>query len=433
MARTRTYADRVNIVKTVKAGDKWVTAPVVERNGKLVRDHVLIQGKDEHHPEGRYYLDWYEEGKKRRQAVAEFEDLITSARAKFIELQARKAGILVELPKPTLVSRSPALATSTPAAPEPTADSNRLTMTLAVDNYLEFCKRQRSLRTWRTYRPALKSYFLPSYTRTYVDEVTREDILRYIGFCFDRGLSSRSVYDKVVTVLTMLKRFGQKKLLEASDWPSYVETIRPVYEPEEIHAMFRHATPDEALLIKFFLASGFRNRETRFLAWFDLDFRNCLARVTSKPVWGFNPKNYEERAVPLPQPMIEQLQQLKETRGAGAADLVFPNTKGNPDTLHIETIKRVAWRAKLNCGQCVSDRGYRCSEGPYCERIFLHKFRHTFATQHLRDGIDIRTLQNWLGHRSIKSTMVYLKGIQSRDALAKVNAGALAAFTAFVA
>jgi hypothetical protein len=29
--------------------------------------------------------------------------------------------------------------------------------------------------------------------------------------------------------------------------------------------------------------------------------------------------------------------------------------------------------------------------------------------------------------------MVYLKGIQSRDALAKVNAGALASFASFVA
>jgi hypothetical protein len=44
----------------------------------------------------------------------------------------------------------------------------------------------------------------------------------------------------------------------------------------------------------------------------------------------------------------------------------------------------------------VSEHGYKCAEGPYCERIFLHKFRHTFATSHLHDGIDIRTPQNWM-------------------------------------
>ena len=53
-----------------------------------------------------------------------------------------------------------------------------------------------------------------------------------------------------------------------------------------------------------------------------------------------------------------------------------------------------------------------------------------FRTEHLRHGVDIRTLQSWMGHRDIKSTMVYLKGVQSKDALAKVNAGALARYVA---
>jgi hypothetical protein len=35
-----------------------------------------------------------------------------------------------------------------------------------------------------------------------------------------------------------------------------------------------------------------------------------------------------------------------------------------------------------------------------------------------------------MGHRDIQSTMVYLKGIQSKDALEKVNAGSLAAYVA---
>jgi integrase/recombinase XerD len=51
----------------------------------------------------------------------------------------------------------------------------------------------------------------------------------------------------------------------------------------------------------------------------------------------FQPEELRERAVPLPEAMIEQLQRLKAERKATAADLVFPNTKGNPDTLHIET------------------------------------------------------------------------------------------------
>ena len=430
MARANTYAERVNIVKVVKVDGKWISAPVVERNGRIIRDHVLVKGRDEHHPEGCYYLDWYDNGKKRRQAAPPFEELIVAARAKFIEIRARNAGLLVELPQP--VTRVPKSAI-TPSVPSPIPDPNRLTVVDAVDQFLEFCEKQRSLRTFRTYRPALKTYFLNACTKTYIDEIHREDILKYISYCFDHGLAARSVSDKLVTVLTLLKRNGQQKLIASNDWPKYVETIRPVYEPDEIHAMLRYATPVEALMIKFFLSSGFRNREARFLVWHDIDFWNSLAHVRAKPLWKFTPKNFEERAVPLPEPMIEGLRRLKAERKASGADLVFPNTVDKPDTLHIEIIKKVAWRAKLNCGQCVSKRNFKCAEGPYCERIFLHKFRHTFATQHLRDGIDIVTLKDWLGHRDIKSTMVYLKAIRSKDAMAKVNAGELASFTSFVA
>jgi integrase len=337
---------------------------------------------------------------------------LQAARSKSIELNALKAGLL--LPSGAAAVREPA----------------RLTMNAAIDDYLDYIRKHRSLRTYRTYRPILNVLFRTSYTKTYVDEVTREDILKFTSDCFDKGLVPRTVYDRLVTVLQLFKRHGFKGLVEASDWPSYVETIRPIYEPEEIAVMLQHADLDEAILIKFCLVSGFRDREIRYVTWRDVDFRNSVVRVTAKPIWKFKPKNYEERAVPLPAAMIDKLQQLKTRRNATPAELVFPNTKGKPNSLHIEVVKRVAHRAKLNCGQCVTKHGNRCAEGPYCQRFYLHKFRHTFATEHLRHGIDVRTLQSWMGHRDIQSTMVYLKGIQSKDALDKVNAGSLAAYVA---
>ena len=62
MARAKQYADRVNIIKRIKLGSKWPFAPVVEHDGRIVRDHVWVVGREEHHPEGRYYLEWYEGG-----------------------------------------------------------------------------------------------------------------------------------------------------------------------------------------------------------------------------------------------------------------------------------------------------------------------------------------------------------------------------------
>ena len=292
---------------------------------------------------------------------------------------------------------------------------------------MELVKAQRSPRTYLTYRYTL-DLLRGSYRKTHVDEVTREDVLQFMADCYQLGLGNRTVYDKLVVVLQLFKRYGKTKLLASSDWPEYVEKLRSIYEPEEIEAMLGVATENEAVFLKFLLGSGFRDREVRHVTWRDIDFRNSLVRVTAKPIWGFRPKNWEERVVPLPTALLEELSALRERKGAQSSQLVFPNSKGNPDSENDMIVKKVAERAKLNCGQCKTKHENRCADGPHCQHFFLHKFRHTFATEHLRHGIDIRTLQAWLGHRDIKSTMVYLKGVQSKDALARVNAGALARY-----
>jgi integrase/recombinase XerD len=412
MGRTKRYADRVNVLKKVRIGNCWKLVPSVERNGKIVRDHAWVAGRDEHHAEGNYYLEWYQNGKRLRQAVGNFERVTEVARHKSIELHAIKAGIVS-------------------GEPRVEAANGRTTLAAALEQYLEFVQAQRSPRTFLTYRYTLDTLLRNSYRKPYVDQATREDILQFMADCYKRGLGHRTVYDKLVVVLQLFKRYGKTRLLESSDWPEYVETIRPIYEPEEIQAMLEVAIEDEEIFIKFLLGSGFRDREVRYVGWRDMDFRNSLARVTAKPLWGFRPKNWEERVVPLPTALMEQLGSLRERRKALPSELVFPNSRGKPNSENDMIVKRLAERAKLNCGQCETKHGNRCAEGPYCQHFFLHKFRHTFATEHLRHGVDIRTLQGWMGHRDIKSTMVYLKGIQSKDALAKVNAGALARYAEF--
>ena len=199
MARSKQYAERVNILKKVRVGGAWKLASVLERNGKIVRDHVLISGDDEHHPEGGYYLEWYQEGKRRRQAVGDFSEVLEAARRKSIEVNAQKAGIIEAIPEP---DRSASLSVK---------PSTSISISLRLTA---------SKRTYVTYRYTLDKLLKQWCRRSFVDQVTREDILQFMTDCYKHGLGKRTVYDKLVVVLQLFKRYGKIKLIEPSDWPA---------------------------------------------------------------------------------------------------------------------------------------------------------------------------------------------------------------------
>ena len=51
-------------------------------------------------------------------------------------------------------------------------------------------------------------------------------------------------------------------------------------------------------------------------------------------------------------------------------------------------------------------------DGGITKRVGCHTFRHSFATEALRGGCDIRTLQHVLGHKDVRTTMIYLHVVE---------------------
>ena len=169
----------------------------------------------------------------------------------------------------------------------------------------------------------------------------------------------------------MMKQHGKGKLLNAADWPSFVEIVRPIYEDFELAKLFENCTPFRGSPLQVLSDVRIRDAEGRFATWRDVDFKHMAVRVTAKPHWGFHPKNWEEREVPVPRKLIALLEKSRPAK-ARPDDPIFPSLTGNPNRAMLEKLSRLS-RKSSTAAICrkrheLDDstlRVNRCSEGPY--------------------------------------------------------------------
>jgi integrase/recombinase XerD len=304
------YSCRVNILKYIKVDGKWRFAPAQTQNNKLKQDCVMVDGRAERHPEGTYYIEWYENGVRRRQSVKDSAEVLEHARRKAIELDAGKAGIEIA----------------------ESEEGERIRVRDAVAAYLkEIEPPQREPKTHKAYKHCLE-LFAQTCRKTYLQEVTRDDLLHFIRKLYELGCGPRTAYNRAVIVSHLLKLNGIAGLLHKRDWPKYVDPIRSIYEPEELTTLFAACQPEEKTLFLFYLLTGMRDKEVRYCTWRDVDSRNHSVRVTAKPQWGFKPKNKEERAIPIPESLVAELKAHKERLGGkNPNNLIFPTATGEPE------------------------------------------------------------------------------------------------------
>jgi integrase/recombinase XerD len=323
-------------------------------------------------------------------------------------------------------ARSPA----TPNGSNPRSKSE-MTVAEAIDSYLKDVEPpQREFKTYEEYRNVLYR-FRDTCKKERVKDIDRKDCLEFMRHLYSIGNEARTVYNRIGIVQQWLRLNGITGLLQGRDKPSFVTNMREMYQPEDLEALFQACDPEERIRYLFFLLTGERDKEVRYTAWSDIDFNRRCVRVTAKKQLGFKPKDKEEREIPVPASLLDALREYKTRQtGFNRYDLVFPTSEGRPDKKLENKLKRIACRGGLNCGRCTSKYGNKCCEGPYCGKWFLHKFRHTFATNSLEEGVSIRTLQEWLGHSDLASTMVYLKYVGRQGVHDIIDKSAMAGLAA---
>lgn len=361
-------------------------AVVKAGNGRIKPDYVIVNDNEEKHTEGSYYLSWYQGSRRVHISVGkDAAEAVRRLKLRENELKAEANGVSVN-----------------PSNGD--GQNNRRTLCAAIDDYLDEIKITKKPKTYAAYSTAL-SYFSESCHRQYLDEVDRREMLQLIAHLRDENeLSARTVRNNFGNVMTFLKHVGVGGIVHKNDWPKFTQELPEIYEDSELKKLFAVCDEDEKMWYEFFLMTGMRDQEVQHVYWSDVNLTQGTVRVSHKPDFGWTPKQYKEREIPIPQKLVERLKAFKKNAN-GSCPLVFPTSGCRPNLHFLEWLKAVAKRAELNPDDC-----------------FLHKFRATFATRSLWAGVDLRTVQSWMGHSDLASTMRYLRPAPNSAVRDKVEA-----------
>jgi integrase len=309
------------------------------------------------------------------------------------------------------------------------SDLNRVPLKIAIERFLDL-KRSKTPKTVAQYALVLNQFLgLVRGTVRFVDQVTDDALDSYKRFLEKEGFAARTIRNRLLIVCFLLKKNGIANSTKLVEMPTIEEEIPESYTREQLDALFeyldRGRLEEEKQRYKFFLGSSLREREVMFAEWDDIDFDKGTIRDRAKRDVGFTVKNHESRVVPLPTDLLEALKKRYEKRPDHR--WIFANESGKPEGHFLRKLKTIALRAGLNCGRCrttVTRGSYdhkrrvevTCKTDNICEQWKLHRFRKTRATRWMENGIPIRNIQKWLGHRSLETTMAYL-GLTGVDEL----------------
>jgi integrase len=295
------------------------------------------------------------------------------------------------------------------AVPIHRADGDRRTLDLAGTAYVQALREMGRKRTTITaVESAFKIWLSPHLGDRALDAITPQDVDDLIAVMRKKGISSKSIRNYLGTLSACYRwsmhprrRWSRVNPVDAVDLPARDKHQSISFlTGAEIETLLDNVVTGEwasldRVLYLTAAQTGFRQGELIALRWSDIDFEARRVRVTRGHVLGEfdTPKSTaSRRSVPLSNRLVDELGAwAKITKRRGPTQLVF----GEPATGEPLDRNRLMrrWRKALKASGLPQHA--------------FHHLRHSYGTAVAGAGVPIRTLQAWMGHRDVRTTMIY--------------------------
>ncbi len=247
--------------------------------------------------------------------------------------------------------------------------------------------------TLRNYLDSNKKFL--DYINKDPEKATEDDVKLYLA----ENLTTYSSSSLIVFLSAIKYSFSNilhKDITLNIKRPKKEKKIPTVLTKEEIKKLIESIdTKKSKLMVSFMYACGFRVSEMVNLKLGDLNFQEKVGSVRQG-------KGKKDRIFNIPEFLLEELEAHIENQKRNNQEYLFTGPKGK--------------LSERNMQKIISNAGKRAG---LQKSVHCHTLRHSFATHLLENGVDIRKIQELLGHSDLSTTQIYTH--ISREELKKIK------------
>lgn len=264
----------------------------------------------------------------------------------------------------------------------------------AATDYLEGLE-QGTGKNLTAKRRQLVTHLIPAFRKHRADKITTQMVQSYVRDRLSTGAAQATVNRELATLSHLFKRMIEWKWIKAEDAPLVSKGAEPpkaitVLSHADATALRNAAIKDQDGLLHLFvelgLGTAMRHSEILGIRYDQIDFnarRICLARAKAGP-----------RQQPITRSLATIIAAARE-RAQDKSGWVFPSQRNAKDATHRLSMAKQFKRAVERAGLCP-------------QRVTPHVMRHTVISQLAQAGIDLPTIQQISGHKTLVMVMRYV-------------------------